>query len=60
VAEIEKLADGFTANKSSSAIKKDIVKGIPQQAVLKPEYTPAEWRRKMARIGTTETIQFCG
>jgi hypothetical protein len=38
VAAIEKLADTCTANKSSSAIKKAIVKGIPRQAVLKPSH----------------------
>jgi len=32
------LADGFNANKSSSSIKKAIVKGIPRQAVLKPSH----------------------
>ncbi|KAJ8079506.1 exonuclease II Exo2 [Marasmius tenuissimus] len=36
VAEIEKLADTYTASRSSGAIKKAIVKGIPRQAVLKP------------------------
>jgi 5'-3' exoribonuclease 1 len=36
VAEIEKLADCFSANRSPSAIKKAVVKGIPRQAVLRP------------------------
>ncbi|KAF9269154.1 hypothetical protein L218DRAFT_851419 [Marasmius fiardii PR-910] len=36
VVQIEKLADSYTATRSSVAIKKAIVKGIPRQAVLKP------------------------
>ncbi|KAG7094057.1 hypothetical protein E1B28_007676 [Marasmius oreades] len=36
VIQIEKLADSYTATRSSAAIKKAIVKGIPRQAVLKP------------------------
>ncbi|KZT01419.1 uncharacterized protein LAESUDRAFT_664014 [Laetiporus sulphureus 93-53] len=38
VKEIEELADTVTKNKSVSAIKKAIVKGIPRQAVLKPSH----------------------
>ncbi|KAF5378954.1 hypothetical protein D9757_008738 [Collybiopsis confluens] len=38
ISQIEKLADVFTENKSSTAIKKAIVKGIPRQAVLKPAH----------------------
>ncbi|KAI9000441.1 hypothetical protein BD414DRAFT_798 [Trametes punicea] len=38
VKEIEELADSITANKSTAAIKKAIVKGIPRQAVLKPAH----------------------
>jgi hypothetical protein len=36
VAEIEELANTFGANRSSSGIKRAIVKGIPRRAVLKP------------------------
>ncbi|KAL0571703.1 exonuclease II Exo2 [Marasmius crinis-equi] len=36
VSQIEKLADEYTSSRSSGAIKKAIVKGIPRQAVLKP------------------------
>ncbi|KAL4264437.1 5'-3' exoribonuclease 1 [Pleurotus pulmonarius] len=39
VSKIEELADSLNANKSSSAIKKAIVKGIPRQAVLKPSHS---------------------
>ncbi|OSC96896.1 hypothetical protein PYCCODRAFT_1378244 [Trametes coccinea BRFM310] len=38
VKEIEALADSITASKSTTAIKKAIVKGIPRQAVLKPSH----------------------
>ncbi|KAK7056414.1 exonuclease II Exo2 [Paramarasmius palmivorus] len=36
VVEIEKLADSYTSSRSTTTIKKAIVKGIPRQAVLKP------------------------
>lgn len=38
VAEIEKVANDFNANRTSAGIKKAIVKGIPRQAVLKPSH----------------------
>ncbi|KAJ4480064.1 exonuclease II [Lentinula aciculospora] len=38
IAQIEKLADSFNGNRSSTGIKKAIVKGIPRQAVLKPAH----------------------
>ncbi len=35
---IEQVADSCRANKSHSAIKRALVKGIPRQAVLKPSH----------------------
>ncbi|KAF8591177.1 hypothetical protein K439DRAFT_1328052 [Ramaria rubella] len=51
VAEIEKLADGFNANKSSSSIKKAIVKGIPRQAVLKPSHAIYKLQNQRFALG---------
>lgn len=56
VAEIEKLADSFTANKSSSAIKKAIVKGIPRQAVLKPAHAVYRLQNQHFSLGDRVTM----
>ncbi|KAF9074552.1 XRN 5'-3' exonuclease N-terminus-domain-containing protein [Rhodocollybia butyracea] len=54
VAQIEKLADNLTVNKSSTAIKKAIVKGIPRQAVLKPAH--AVYRLQGQRFGLGDRV----
>lgn len=51
MAEIEKLEDGFTANKSTSDIKKAIVKGIPRQAVLKPGHAVYRLQNQAFALG---------
>ncbi|KAK7006346.1 exoribonuclease 1 [Favolaschia claudopus] len=56
VTEIEKLADSFTANKSSSAIKKAIVKGIPRQAVLKPSHAVYRLQTQHFSLGDRVTM----
>ncbi|KAF8055536.1 exonuclease II, partial [Lyophyllum atratum] len=56
VAEIEKLADSFTANKSSSGIKKAIVKGIPRQAVLKPSHAVYRLQNQAFALGDRVTM----
>ncbi|KAJ7785537.1 exonuclease II [Mycena olivaceomarginata] len=56
VNEIEKLADSFTANKSSSAIKKAIVKGIPRQAVLKPAHAVYRLQTQHFSLGDRVTM----
>ncbi|KAG5652989.1 hypothetical protein H0H81_002814 [Sphagnurus paluster] len=56
VAEIEKLADTFTANKSSSGIKKAIVKGIPRQAVLKPAHAVYRLQNQAFALGDRVTM----
>lgn len=56
MAEIEKLADSFTANKSSSTIKKAIVKGIPRQAVLKPAHAVYRLQNQSFALGDRVTM----
>ncbi|KAG5351974.1 hypothetical protein C0989_004328 [Termitomyces sp. Mn162] len=56
VAEIEKLEDSFTANKSSSGIKKAIVKGIPRQAVLKPAHAMYRLQNQEFALGDRVTM----
>ncbi|KAJ7717235.1 exonuclease II [Mycena maculata] len=56
VTEIEKLADSFTANKSTSAIKKAIVKGIPRQAVLKPSHAVYRLQTQHFSLGDRVTM----
>ena len=56
MAEIEKLEDSFTANKSSSGIKKAIVKGIPRQAVLKPAHAVYRLQNQEFALGDRVTM----
>ncbi|KAJ6517993.1 exonuclease II [Mycena vitilis] len=56
VTDIEKLADSFTANKSTSAIKKAIVKGIPRQAVLKPAHAVYRLQTQRFSLGDRVTM----
>ncbi|KIK52419.1 hypothetical protein GYMLUDRAFT_180127 [Collybiopsis luxurians FD-317 M1] len=56
IAEIEKLADNFTENKSSTAIKKAIVKGIPRQAVLKPAHAIYRLQGQRFALGDRVTM----
>ncbi|KAF5374511.1 hypothetical protein D9615_009091 [Tricholomella constricta] len=56
VAEIEKLADTFTENKSSTGIKKAIVKGIPRQAVLKPAHAIYRLQNQHFALGDRVTM----
>ncbi|KAG6889401.1 hypothetical protein C0992_005394 [Termitomyces sp. T32_za158] len=56
VAEIQKLEDGFTANKSTSGIKKAIVKGIPRQAVLKPGHAVYRLQNQAFALGDRVTM----
>ncbi|KII85288.1 hypothetical protein PLICRDRAFT_116374 [Plicaturopsis crispa FD-325 SS-3] len=56
VGEIEKLADNITESKSSSAIKKAIVKGIPRQAVLKPSHAVYRLQNQHFALGDRVTM----
>lgn len=56
MAEIEKLADSFNANKSSSSIKKAMVKGIPRQAVLKPAHAIYKLQNQKFALGDRVTM----
>ncbi|KAJ7608732.1 exonuclease II [Roridomyces roridus] len=56
VTDIEKLADSFTANKPTSAIKKAIVKGIPRQAVLKPAHAVYRLQTQHFSLGDRVTM----
>ncbi|KAJ7486442.1 hypothetical protein B0H11DRAFT_2230915 [Mycena galericulata] len=56
VTDIEQLADSFTANKSTSAIKKAIVKGIPRQAVLKPAHAVYRLQTQHFSLGDRVTM----
>ncbi|KAF9534015.1 hypothetical protein CPB83DRAFT_757128 [Crepidotus variabilis] len=56
VAEIESLADTFTKNKSSTQIKKAIVKGIPRQAVLKPAHAAYRLHNQHFGLGDRVTM----
>ncbi|TFK36739.1 hypothetical protein BDQ12DRAFT_239185 [Crucibulum laeve] len=56
VTEIEALADSFTKSKSSSAIKKAIVKGIPRQAVLKPAHAVYRLQNQHFALGDRVTM----
>ncbi|EIN10031.1 hypothetical protein PUNSTDRAFT_66463 [Punctularia strigosozonata HHB-11173 SS5] len=54
VAEIQKLADSFTENRTPATIKKAIVKGIPRQAVIKPSH--AVYRLQNQRFGLGDRV----
>jgi len=56
VAEIEKLADSFAAGRSTSTIKKAIVKGIPRQAVLKPAHAVYRLQNQSFALGDRVTM----
>ncbi|KAF8635064.1 hypothetical protein AX15_000556 [Amanita polypyramis BW_CC] len=56
VAEIEKLADDFNANRTSAGIKKAIVKGIPRQAVLKPAHAVYRLQNQHFALGDRVTM----
>lgn len=56
MAEIEKIADVVTANKSQAAIKKAIVKGIPRQAVLKPSHAIYRLQNQAFALGDRVTM----
>lgn len=48
---VEKLADSLVNKKRSEAIKMAVIKGIPRQALLKPEYAPARLREQEFSLG---------
>ena len=50
------MADTFTKNKSSSQIKKAIVKGIPRQAVLKPTHAVYRLQNQHFALGDRVTM----
>ncbi|OBZ66148.1 hypothetical protein A0H81_13718 [Grifola frondosa] len=56
VKEIEALADRFGSNKSHTAIKKAIVKGIPRQAVLKPSHAIYRLQNQHFALGDRVTM----
>ena len=56
VAEIEKLADALNASKSSSSIRKAIVKGIPRRAVLKPTHAVYRLQNQQFALGDRVTM----
>jgi hypothetical protein len=56
VAEIEELANSVTSNRSSSAIKKALVKGIPRQAVLKPSDAIYRLQEQQFTLGDRVTM----
>ena len=56
MAEIEKLADACSANKSATAIKKAMVKGIPRQAVLKPSHAVYRLQNQRFALGDRVTM----
>jgi len=56
VGEIELLADEFNKNKTTSAIKKAIVKGIPRQAVLKPSHAQYRLQNQSFSLGDRVTM----
>ena len=56
MAEIERIADTYNANKSSSSIKKAMVKGIPRQAVLKPSHAIYRLQNQRFSLGDRVTM----
>jgi len=54
--EIEQLADSFTAKKTLKTIKRALVKGIPRQAVLKPEHSLYRLQNQAFAIGDRVTM----
>lgn len=54
VSEIEQLADTLNATKTSSSIKKAIVKSIPRKAVLKPNH--AQYRLQTQRFDLGDRV----
>ncbi|KAG2018391.1 exonuclease II [Coprinopsis cinerea AmutBmut pab1-1] len=56
IEEIEQLADSITKSKSSSQIKKAIVKGIPRQAVLKPSHAVYRLQNQHFALGDRVTM----
>lgn len=56
VTEIEKIADEFTANRSTAGIKKAIVKGIPRQAILKPSHAIYRLQNQSFALGDRVTM----
>jgi 5'-3' exoribonuclease 1 len=54
--ELEQLADSLTKSKSSSAIKKAIVKNIPRQAVLKPAHAVYRLQNQKFALGDRVTM----
>lgn len=54
ITQIEKLADNFNGNRSTTGIKKAIVKGIPRQAVLKPAH--AIYRLQGQRFALSDRV----
>ncbi|GAA5913499.1 chromatin-binding exonuclease XRN1 [Sporobolomyces salmoneus] len=51
VQAIEKLADSLVTRKRGDSIKMAQIKGIPRQALLKPEYAPARLREQEFSLG---------
>ncbi|KAF8975312.1 exonuclease II [Cyathus striatus] len=56
VGEIERLVNEITQKKSLSAIKKDIVKGIPRQAGLKPSHAVYRLQNQRFALGDRVTM----
>ncbi|TFK27928.1 hypothetical protein FA15DRAFT_585426 [Coprinopsis marcescibilis] len=56
IMEIEQLEDTITKSKSSSQIKKAIVKGIPRQAVLKPAHAVYRLQNQYFALGDRVTM----
>ena len=56
MAEIDKLADSFKEQKSLKNIKRALVKGIPRQAVLKPEHALYRLQNQVFAIGDRVTM----
>ncbi|GAA6005367.1 hypothetical protein JCM11491_002675 [Sporobolomyces phaffii] len=51
VQAIEKLADSLVERKKKDVLKMAMIKGIPRQALLKPEYAPARLREQQFELG---------
>ena len=56
VSDIEALADNINKNRSSSGIKKAIVKGIPRHAVLKPSHAIYRLQNQHFMLGDRVTM----
>jgi 5'-3' exoribonuclease 1 len=56
IKEIEKLANDFTANRSTTAIKKARVERIPRRAVLKPSHAASFLHDQVFRLGDRVTM----